>query len=165
MIVFVQSVQMVRLMRVRVFPIVLSVHNVLVGFSYFEMPFIPNPLTCFVPGFTPNEATSDSAKMVYGSQNLINNFASLLCLVVFLLLITFLFYLPYSLNESKRNRIKLVIKTIIECFLFVIVYGCLLSLSSLNSNSLTDSNTLFISSITLSLAIMIGCLVYFIKHF
>jgi hypothetical protein len=104
MIVFVQSVQMVGLMRVRVFPIVLSVHNVLVGFSYFEMPFIPNPLTYFIPGFTPNEITTDSAKMVYGSQNLINNFASLLCLVVFLLLINSFFIFPIVLMKAKGTE-------------------------------------------------------------
>jgi hypothetical protein len=165
MIVFVQSIQMVGLMRVRVLPIVLSVYNVLVGFSYYEMQFVPNPLIFFIPGFTPNEITSDSAKMVYGFQNLINNYASLLCVVVFLLLITLLLYLPYSVNEGKKNIIKLIVKTIIEYFLFIIAYGCLLALSSLNSNNLSDSNFLFISSIALSLGIMISCLVYFVKNY
>jgi hypothetical protein len=46
----------------------------------------------------------------------------------------------------------------------VVLYGCLLSLTSLDSNSLTDSNALFASSIVLSLAIVILCAAYFIKH-
>jgi hypothetical protein len=161
---YVQLVQMVGLMRVRALPIVLSVYNVFVGFSYYELQYIPNPLTYFISTFTLQEAASDSATLVYGSQNIIYNFGSLLCVAAFLLLISLLVLLVLRNDESGSKVGGLVVKAIVEYFLFVVLYGCLLSLTSLDSNSLTNSNALFASSIVLSLAIVILCAAYFIKH-
>ena len=57
MLMLVQVVQMVGLMRVRTFPVFLPAYNVLDGFSYLEFQYIPNPLTYFIPGFSPQEVT------------------------------------------------------------------------------------------------------------
>jgi hypothetical protein len=60
--------------------------------------------------------------------------------------------------------VGLLIRATIEYFIFIILYGCLLALASLQSNILTNSNILYISSVALSLIILISCLAYFANH-
>lgn len=52
MLLFVQTVQIIGLLRVKALPIVLQIYNVLVGFSYYEISFMPNIITNIIPGLT-----------------------------------------------------------------------------------------------------------------
>jgi hypothetical protein len=129
-----------------------------------EMQYIPNPLTVFITGYVSNEVALEGVKLTYSSQNIIGNFAPLLCIVLLMVMIEGIVYGAFKAKEMKTDIVALLIKATIGNFLFIILYGCLLSLASLHSNVLTGANLPFLSSIILSLIILVCCLAYFFKH-
>jgi hypothetical protein len=71
----IQLLQLIGLCRLRYLPIVLDYYNCLIGFSYYELQFLPNGFSYLFPQFY-TEQSVDSVTFVYGTGNLILNFGS-----------------------------------------------------------------------------------------
>lgn len=75
--------QVVGITRIRQYPINFNVYSVLVGYSYFELPFLPNGFTgIFPPSY--QEVSLAPVTFALGNQNLIMNLGSIIEMYCFL---------------------------------------------------------------------------------
>lgn len=104
---FIMALQIVGLIRSKIYPIDFNVYSVLVGYSYFELSFIPNGFITLFP-VNYNEIGVQSVIFSFGSHNLINNIGSIIEIYVGLQILLGIYYIVKNDKPIHLARMKLL---------------------------------------------------------
>lgn len=74
---------------------------------------MPNIITKVIPGLTLNESANDAATFVFGSQNFINNFGSVIVLTLLISLLLGIFWFVFREDDKKLQVVRLVLTSAI----------------------------------------------------
>jgi hypothetical protein len=160
---FVQLVQIIGLSRVRPFPFQFDFYNTLLGFSYYELSFVPNEFGLAFPN-SYSETSLASAAYSYGSQNFILNFGSIFLIYLPLQLLLFAYYAYFYKNEEKVQRYKLVQETLIVLWSTIMLFGSALCVLSTMNNSISSSNLAYAFSVLIAFAFLVGYCLYYVIY-
>lgn len=95
MISFVMFLQVMGITRIHEYPINFNIYSVLRGYSYFELPFIPNVFaTLFPDGY--KEESLEPVAFALGSHNLLLNLCQIILMVLGLQFCLFIYYILKS---------------------------------------------------------------------
>lgn len=84
--------QVIGITRIREYPINYNIYSVLLGYSYFELPFLPNGFAyIFPPGYI--EVSQDPVEFALGNHNLLLNLGAIIQIFCFLELCLAIYYL------------------------------------------------------------------------
>lgn len=155
------TLQVLGITRARQYPIDFDIYSVLVGYSYFELSFIPNPFSqLFPPDYVENAL--EPLTFSFGGQNLILNLGSIILIFLSLQIILAIYYVIKNDRPEHVARMKLLQETLICLFMVITIYFSVIGMMSLEMNSLVGMNTNFLASICLSLVLLIAYILYFI---
>ena len=159
----VSMVQIFGLARVKDFPFSFEYYNSLVGYSFYELRNVGNPFTYLFMQSNYSETAIDSAVFVFGSQNFLLNFGTLFLvfLGLELLLLGYLLYIQIRGQQAKLPRFQQLQDHLVYFWANIILFGSLLTLLSLQNNSISSANYGYAFSILLSFAIVAAYCFYF----
>lgn len=158
---FIMTLQVLGLTRARQYPIDFDVYSVLVGYSYFELSFIPNPFSqMFPPNYVENAL--ETLTFSFGGQNLIFNLGSIIIIFLSLQALLAIYYVAKNDRPEHVARMKLLQETIICLFMAITIYFSAIGMMSVGLNSLVGMNTNFLASICLSVVLLLAYALYFI---
>jgi hypothetical protein len=134
---------------------------VLVGYSHFDLRFIPNKFADIFASAGYSETTIDSAAFDMGSQNFIVNFGSLFYLYLPFQITLLIFFVVYRNNEPTFAFLKNIQEHLINFWSVIVLFGSLLCLLSVQNNEITSSNMYYAITILISFVIVGGFGLYF----
>ena len=89
---FIMFLQVIGISRIRQYPIDFNIYSVLLGYSYFELSFIPNGFAYIFPaGY--REISLDPVAFALSSHNAVLNLGSIIQVFVFLQLVMMVYYI------------------------------------------------------------------------
>lgn len=91
MMAFIMLLQVLGITRIRQYPINFNIYSVLIGFSYYELPFVPNGLASIFPD-SYKEYSLDPVAFTLGNHNLLPNLGPIIQMFLFLQLCLTIYY-------------------------------------------------------------------------
>lgn len=128
---YVMLLQVLGLTRIKVDLYDAQNYSVLHGYSYFELPFLPNAFSLLFPN-SYQEDSFNSVAFAVGNHNLILNIGSIIEVFLFSEICLAIYYTIKKDEISHLKRMKLCQETLLVIFMVITIYFSLLSLVSLN---------------------------------
>lgn len=156
---FIMVLQVLGITRIREYPIDYDVYSVLVGYSYFELSFIPNAFKSIFPSYY-TELGAPPVVFALGNHNLILNLGSIIQVYAFLQVCLGIYYFIKHDKPEHLARLKLYQETLVVLFMVITLYYSALSMMSLQYNNILSLNTQFLGSVAMALLLLIFYIVY-----
>ena len=155
------TLQVLGIIRARQYPINFDIYSVLLGYSYYELPFIPNGFIQLFP-VSYVENALEPLTFAFGGQNFITNLGSIIEVFLGLQIALAIYYILKNDRPIHLARMKLLQETLICLFMVLNIYFSSIAMISLSMNSLTGMSLSFLASIILALFVLICYVVYFL---
>lgn len=106
MMAFIMLLQVFGISRIRQYPINFNIYSVLLGFSHYELSFIPSVFSLmFPPGY--RERSLDPVTFALGNHNALRNLGPIIQVYLFLQFALFIYYILKNEKAEHFARMKL----------------------------------------------------------